>query len=150
MEENKYYTPSIEEFYVGFEYEELDWDEFSREFGENSTHSFKEREWLEYLNLKAMAKHLETHPNEIRVKYLDKEDIESFEFKSCGQLGIPYGIGDGYLTPDEEFCMIDHKKDNWYTISKKNKPNIYTNVFAGKIKNKSELAKILKMTGYGE
>ena len=65
--ESKYYTPSIEEFYVGFEYEV--------NYGENDWQ--KECLWakpevvtLPYMNLE-----------NIRVKYLDKEDIESLGFE---------------------------------------------------------------------
>jgi hypothetical protein len=65
---DKYYTPTIEEFHVGFEFEV--------NYGKNN--------WVE--ESLAYAPQVVTLPymklENIRVKYLDKEDIESLGFKS--------------------------------------------------------------------
>lgn len=70
--ENKYYVPNIEEFCVGFEYEELGniggW--YKTQFGDNNGEYNNELSEC-YWNL--------TH-NRIRVKSLNKEDIESLGF----------------------------------------------------------------------
>lgn len=65
--ENKYYVPSIEEFHVGFEFEHDNSREWVKHTLDNS-HSLIEVDKDIYIN-------------RIKVKYLDKEDIESFGFK---------------------------------------------------------------------
>ena len=67
-----HYVPKIEEFHVGFEYELLD-------YGGN----MKGKEWRE--DIITLVEDIENarewlRDGEIRVKYLDKEDIESFGF----------------------------------------------------------------------
>ena len=74
-EKSKYYTPTIEEFHVGFEYEVFeDWD------------IEKEKTWHKqvYDILKSNPERLEYvggDMSKFRVKYLDKEDIESLGFE---------------------------------------------------------------------
>lgn len=65
MEESKYYTPSIEEFHVGFAYEFKSKNGWVKNNIENSNVDF-----IFQLN---MFKDLENY----RVKYLDREDIEN-------------------------------------------------------------------------
>ncbi|MGK0464796.1 hypothetical protein [Clostridium sp.] len=70
---DKYYTPSIEEFYVGFEYEQA------------SMKMVAPKEWSKkifYLNNSHIdiVKYGDIDKN-TRVKYLDKEDVESVGFK---------------------------------------------------------------------
>ena len=67
--ENKYYTPEIEEFYVGFKYERG-----NKATEGNSTKWYKEKitSAQEIVDIFCCE--------EIRVKYLDKEDIESLGF----------------------------------------------------------------------
>ena len=78
--ESKYYVPSIEEFRVGFQYEELmgtessglqDWSEkifdISEYIDRNGEHYL-----LELINGEC-----------IRVNYLDQSDIESLGFTNC-------------------------------------------------------------------
>lgn len=128
MMEDKYYTPSLEEFHVGFEYEEDD--------SEWSKRTFESYQDLEILNDDIIE-------GNIRVKKLDREDIESFGF-------------DNYVPPKE----YNH---SWnYKGSKEPKLYVWFNnefpvvriygsfpaiLFQGTIKNKSEFDKILKQTG---
>ena len=137
--ENKYYTPEISEFHVGFEFEyevdELNSDEpgwkksiLNFDFG-----------WLEIPQDFALNK---------RVKYLDQSDIEELGFTYKGKaidiwfekegnfdMGtwtsykcqLHYGIHDNRLFID----MIDIGSE--------------VRVFNGIIKNKSELKKVLQM-----
>ena len=78
----KYYTPDISEFYVGFEYERMngyDWEcseitlnDFSGMYcNRNEENEFDE---------------IALHLREVRVKYLDVEDIESFGFIQTASL----------------------------------------------------------------
>ena len=66
--ESKYYTPEIEEFYVGFEYEVLlGGDDYEKDvFITSSKFGFDDIDDLVNIS---------------RVKYLDKHDVESLDFK---------------------------------------------------------------------
>jgi hypothetical protein len=77
--EKKYYTPEIKEFYVGFEYEVEDLhdnlvDKMWRKEECYDVPVFL-REWIQQ--------------GEVRVKYLDREDIESLGFE-VPQGGLDY------------------------------------------------------------
>lgn len=143
---DKYYTPTIDELYAGFECEqalylkgqrELDWDlskdedyapyEETTYNGEEGHKSFFRR-------------------GRVRVKYLDQSDIESLGFD------IEHTNMPEYMKYDVESSknwiirkLIFASKENMFSIAlgpfKK---------FEGIIKNKSELKRVLKMIGYGE
>lgn len=128
MENNKYYTPSIDEFYVGFECEFLlpQWEEEGWKFNYiDATYDLYVLEQLITLE-------------RVRVKYLDKEDIESLGF-------ICEVISENYLS--------FFKDDLWLqltTISGITKLAIKdqeTFLFIGTIKNINELRKLLKQLG---
>lgn len=147
--ENKYYRPSLEEFYLGFEYERFIPKSNSTEEGcwEKITMS------VNYLSLDEIDD--EILEKEIRVKYLDKEDIESLGFKFYKEKTK--------TLLDESVMLFDSEKLNillgyYYTLNKiviitkdPSKNEIYSKTgqdpykIAGiKIKNKSELIKLLK------
>lgn len=130
METNKYYTPSIEEFHVGFEYQGLvDYykNEYKTFIVENA-----------YDLIKRMETYISQDMDWVRVKYLDKEDIESLGFE---QQSLPYQF----------------KKD-WYKLVKRHEENQYIiedgryqdQIFVGVIKNKSELKKLLTQLGIND
>ena len=68
---NKYYTPSIEEFHVGFECEIKIGDHWK---------NIKAIEDIEEMLIYGIPK-----PNNSRVKYLDKDDIESLGWELTPQ-----------------------------------------------------------------
>ena len=70
--ENKYYTPSIEEFHVGFEYEVNLSYMFPNEVDDPTWKSYKFSGMAFNIDLT-----LQLDNNTIRVKHLDREDIES-------------------------------------------------------------------------
>jgi len=117
---DKYYTPSIEEFHVGFEYE--------------STTSPTKEDWY-----KAVINNVDdlydvfSYSN-ARVKHLDREDIESLGW-AVGRL--PWQYFDGIHN-------LVYLKNNKYSIN-----HIADEVclFYGTIKNKSELKVLLKQLG---
>lgn len=119
---NKYYTPSIDEFYVGFQCEIRlpDWQNFKK-YQPLDFDTQKTKELLENDN--------------IRVKYLDKSDIES-----CGFV----------CEVTSENYLSFFKDDLWLqltTISGITKLAIKdqeTFLFIGTIKNINELHKLLK------
>jgi hypothetical protein len=125
---NKYYTPEISEFHVGFEFEK-EWVDGSWS-----------KETLEVDDLKDIEEEMLPIT---RVKFLDKEDIESLGF-----------IETNYLE-NTDYC-ITFEKVNKYSISeitywyKDNYIEIYKaqdsdTQFQGNIRNKSELKKILAL-----
>ena len=134
-EYKKYYTPNIEEFHVGFEYEYLTNGD----------------EWVKHIiNNKAdLIDCIEDiKESKIRVKYLDKEDIESLGF---GKMDFSFyqnfirfkrGRFDIYMSlihADKTKVLIFRKDYSVYTECHYSKE-----VFSGTLKNKSELKRLLK------
>ena len=118
--ESKYYAPEIEEFHKGFEVEWFE-DQFKKEsFGITTDDD------LEIIDD-------EIRERKIRVKYLDREDVESFGWNQ-----IEY---DSYKLGSFIFEFNNQYKTFIY-LEKNNE-----NVFVGNIKNKSELKKIMIQTG---
>lgn len=135
--ENKYYTPEIEEFHVGFEYERY-----------NKDYEFNDG-WYPCnqppLLLSPRYNCVSMEEATIRVKYLDREDIESEGWEY-----VPF------IHPGE-------MAERWYDMFKKGQyeftgPVVADNnicyirykghiVFKGHIKNKSELKTLLKQLG---
>lgn len=114
----KYYTPEIEEFHIGFEYEYEDINE-----GGASTSWYK---GILQPNEGYIIDQIYNDENrEYRVKYLDREDIES--------LNIP------------SYIKVNHILNNTYEIIGTN-----ARIFRGDIKNKSELKRLLKQLNINE
>lgn len=129
--ENKYYIPSIEEFHVGFEYEEL-------EMG--SKEKFNKTildEWdglSGYIDGTTDLYEIARGRKKVRVKYLDKEDIESLGFEV-------YDKYEDHFIKDNTVIHYRNEAGELYPID----------IFIGKqsymfmrIKNKSELKILLK------
>ncbi len=130
MEEtNKYYTPSIEEFHMEFEYEYLDNDI-----------------WYKAKTTEISAKDFESQLYGLRVKCLSKKDIESLGFKHIGSLWFDLN-GQWKLRK-----WKDNSLDIWYnhgTFNHIGEEEIEIR-FRGDIKNKSELIKLMKQLGINE
>jgi hypothetical protein len=158
---DKYYTPEIEEFHVGFEYEVEDFSKGHK----NGV------QWVKK-TIKSIGRGIEIHEgdydnlaqiealddvyvrNTYRVKYLDREDIEEvFEY---------YERVDGSRDMYKLFKPIFRdRKDKWITVyhvpqtswvlmyvgEDKHEKHDVSNLFTGTIKNKSELKRIMKMIG---
>jgi len=139
MEEYKYYVPNIEDFHVGFEFELYD------ERGWNSLTFpaiiFDSGEWK--LTLEAYIQ-----DKQVRVKHLDRSDIESLGFKYHGRGVVPWYKKEGIFTVTDWTSfeiMINHDiKANLVGIFAMDCGDTVT-LFQGIIKNKSELNKVLKM-----
>jgi len=125
--ENKYYQPSIEEFYIGFEYETIylqDYDNWVKE-------TLSQGDAIYFFD----SYIADALPLEFRVKYLDKEDIESLGFKQSET------DKNWYDYKNERFWLYkENDKDTNWTIS----DNESEVGFTGIIKNKSELKILLK------
>jgi hypothetical protein len=128
---DEYYTPTIEDFHVGFEYEaeEIEkygtstyWKKYTFEINDSLELIFKPNDWYELP----------------RVKYLDKDDIED--------LGFIKGSDLYELKTNHTVIRLQHHNNNLITIW-------YYETLNGefrrlvqqiKIKNKSELKKLLE------
>ena len=118
---NKYYTPEIEEFHIGFEFEVDYGDKWVQETQRDG-----------FLHNKKLEN--------IRVKYLDKEDIESLGWKHSGGKMLS-GAMQYY---DINKCRLYYAEHHPEYLS----INVMeTQVFRGRIKNKSELRKLMKQIG---
>lgn len=139
---SNYYRPEIEEFCVGFEYEQEEYDNTYTKL------VLTEKDSLEYIS---------DHLYEFRVKQLDLEDIEPIwlttkpGFTTKLRLRMDYEVDNELLFQtywmeeheylDEEYLYYN-KKYNTIKITHKSKT-----LFSGVVKNKSELGKVLKMIG---
>jgi hypothetical protein len=168
----EYYTPVIEEFHVGFEYEAFlqqvkvletphqegnDWVYPVENIGYNWVkQEYKQDSFLEYDCIDEEASYRNIYPSEIRVKYLDREDIESlgWEYDNNGE---PYPEREPYELPtsfdldtqlEDGICYILYlysDKTVWIEWIKDCAGMGY--IFKGTIKNKSELKTVLKQLG---
>lgn len=174
---DKYYTPDISEFHIGFEYEE-----FCSQPIDSNGEWWSDPEWvkkviMDYGQARHDWDHIHTEdfnyipmtgryyndgkPKEdwtledkVRVKYLDKEDIESLGFTYVdynwdfarqhvgGSLNYIMSIGN-------EYYFLRTWSDGVIRISKHNVKEVENSyrLFEGIIKNKSELKKLLKQIG---
>jgi len=126
---DKYYTPELEEFHKDFDYETLIGETWESVSFVGPVHFM-----LESFGARLATK-------DIRVKYLDQDDIESLGFEKSDILikswmlpkeyiGIQLWQGEVILYT--KFGMFDREEQ----------------VFKGVIKNKSELKRVLKQIGY--
>ncbi len=144
--EKTYYIPKIQEFHVDFRYEVLKNDEWV------NINDFSNAYEYEDSSLYGVMKDLEA--NKIRVKYLDREDIESLGFIFYKEVqsilkepttmfeNTDLNIILGHLYKSNRICIItkDPSKSEIYYNTNQD-PNHIAPI---KIKNKSELQKLLK------
>lgn len=135
----KYYTPAIEEFYEGFEYMDKD-----------SVQKFS----LQHENDHDGDSMTLTDINNgfIKVKYLDKEDIESLGWKPVESSYIRYALGRFQIEKTKKGKSTD--EENYWTIIEwdefpfKEGEGRAHHLFAGIIKNKSELKKLMSQLNF--
>lgn len=123
-EENKYYTPSYDEFCVGFEYEN---------FVKGKGWTFRVLEDLGSQDLNEEGFCLDG--DDYRVKHLDREDVVDLGWKQMGVIDCVYGF-----TITDRFHLAFDEHSKRVIINDHEKTLIDC-----KIKNKSELKKIMKM-----
>jgi len=152
--ENKYYTPEISEFHVGFEFQKKETIKSGIAHHKNQNKpleinkietfwnsivfqkSLLDNTWnaMDY-TLKEVAEFIKS--DEIRVKYLDRQDIEE-----CGFEYLKKGWGDSSLIFRHPKGFEIYFRGNCSL----NISNHYSTViFEGNVKNKSELLKVFKM-----
>lgn len=130
----KYYTPRIEEFHDGFEFEYNVYNEEIDEF----TNMWEKSKFDSRSGLGHDMTHF-LNDGQVRVKYLDQEDIESLGWKYNND----YNEGKVFKKFTNDKYYVLYFKDNIIEIDYLN--NAFENgVFKGTIKNKSELKNLLK------
>jgi len=185
MESKKYYTPEIEEFHVGFEYESLEtwyngeWDNIgTTEWikrtvrDANQVYLNGEPRAIYHISIFNNGKPIENWSDKIRVKHLDRYDIEgcgfqyndSFAHFTESKNTNVYNKTLKYRGDDAVLMLLHNTISNWVCIAwsspsgacyqsekmydKLSVPivsiHISNTIFAGTIKNKSELKVVLK------
>ena len=142
MKERKYYTPEIEEFHVGFEF----CDKHSNSPEEENNWIKREYTLTAEYELDTINKRI--NKGLIRIKYLDREDIESLGFFVATTSGMEAAYGKRDDNNELRFILREKYHNNTIEIER----ILYYNsgkktIFDGTIKNKSELKKVLKMLG---
>ncbi len=127
---NKYYTPTIEEFHVGFECEIKRGEEFEKYICKESI-----------LELSALAIDVNINKS-FRVKYLDREDIENcgWYFKSKTPVGLDYFWSNNHL---HSIIFNPNTRRLVITVRDEGRKKDYT-AFVGILNNKSELKKLMQ------
>lgn len=140
-EENKYYTPDISEFHVGFQFEKLYFE------GKLMIHPSNKSEWIkiklsfeDLIDGSFSETENDIKDKDVRVKYLDKEDIESFGFislpKESGYTDGAYKFNNYYMYHNNSLGKTMQIETRFLNQS--------IQIFYGTIKNKSELKILLK------
>ena len=144
----EYYTPTIEEFHVGFEYE------MKTSFCDGTVKSqadYDKAVWekrtsdsaIMYVERTLLGRKMDGVPMGIRVKHLTKEDIESLGWKPLLNHTINPNNSD-YLIGEMIMLSVSNNFDNSHcTIIAQDD----TTLFLGVLKNKSELKVIMKQLG---
>ena len=146
MNKNKYYTPSVEEFHVGFRYEHYHKDCDCWLFCiYNTIYDQRGNNEIDELNI-----HLE------RVKHLDQQDIEELGWTYTGKttelwFGIPEANVQPFISTYRSFRLSYNLTDHRlmilgyeYENYKDSTDNGGEFLFLGKIKNYNELKQVMK------
>lgn len=162
--ESKYYTPDISEFHVGFEYIindnnlllgidreiiNINLSDIPDDTGINFTHPIP-KEILEKYGKSSYKKGptlelISQNINNIKVKYLDKDDIESLGFSETTTKQFIKNAPESL--PYWTQVVIDFRWPEDITIIGKRSEEVGM-LFRGAVRNISELRKVLKMVTY--
>lgn len=131
--ESKYYTPTIEEFHVGFEYE-------LKFMGKQYSYTFKFNQFDSDDLVDEIVE------NRIRIKYLDREDIESLGWKYDKQYpGYPWVLYSKETNSDKlDWLGMEYNPTTKYARIFYSYCNEDTDKFSGIVKNKSELKRLMQ------
>lgn len=135
---DKYYTPEIQEFHVGFEYEYLTID---NQWIKDIFGSIKPDD-TEQMDFNIVKLIIEDSSEDIRVKYLDKADIED--------LGWEYNKEDSKHNSWDDYSLNDLTLtvsfDDWRIhINNGEGYEDLESYFYGYIKNKGKLKEVMDM-----
>lgn len=148
---DKYYTPELNEFCLDFEYEEKLNGVYEKKVFDGYTALIKKSFYGDYGDwYDSIEEDIES--DRIRVKYLDKEDIENLGFKKRTISRSEWSkiINDQIFTIHEFWTYNQSERENLIRITSGKENNFpYRIKFEGDIKNKSELTKLLKQLQIG-
>ena len=144
----KYYTPELEEFHVGFEFE---YNKGGDNWVKHTSGNHDFRDGIIDVGVGETDDalynpfHMGISEREFRVKHLDREDIESLGWVS----GESYGMSCYLRTDENGVAIIDGYQLDFHSwelveIYQESTSDLK---FSGTIKNKSELKKLLKQLG---
>lgn len=135
----KYYTPEIEEFHIGFEYE-------SARLSNKDPWRKKVATITDIDEAEACLTHF---PEEkiIRVKYLDRDDIESLGWKEVLGGLSPIATSEEGVTSRRLYEKQGYFLTKWDNSLFVQIIKAEEYLFQGNVKNKSKLKDILKMVG---
>jgi hypothetical protein len=155
----KYYTPEIEEFHVGFEFE---YNKGGNNWVKHTSGNHDFRDGIIDVGVGETDDalynpfYMGISERDFRVKYLDREDIESLGFTKsekyldppsayhiCKDWKIPFN--GGYITPKRVMIWYQEKTKHLKVVCEDSWEQY--RLFQGTIKNKSELKKLLKQLG---
>lgn len=134
---NKYYTPTKEEFHIGFEYEAKDYlDDQDKTI----------IDWIPFTiidgdEIQAMVNETKHDSERFRVKYLDRSDIEDLGFKQLDRVNKHR-----YIKDNTSIWLGDVTKGMLTKIEVRDRLRAIgvTKLFIGDVKNKSALKVLLK------
>ena len=159
--ESKYYTPDIEEFRVGFEYEKKH-DDVERYLSKGVVWSIQK---YGYDSTRLYKLVCQIQNKDIRVKYLDRADIEELGYKLIKERAnpdekiYPNYIGVFHFSNEDQEKLFTQISMYLYTdgtsdlkVAQYERTSNTTKqrsgpIFEGIVKNKSELKVLLKQLG---
>jgi hypothetical protein len=145
--ENKYYTPKIEEFHVGFECE---WQSKIRKETWNNQVCDTDLISIAYDEFEH-ADEEEPFKDQFRVKYLDKEDIESLGWvrrndKIKAICKNEFNFNRLIMSFLSNGLVIIRRPNDKNLSAYGNLPQLHT-IFSGFLKNKSEFKRVMEQLG---
>jgi hypothetical protein len=140
---DKYYEPDLEEFHQGFEYERWSSSAYTPEKYIKEIFEFVDKNDIWDDDITNMLACAYNGGDTLRVKYLDKEDIESLGFTQIAGdcFNLPIKEYRGRLN-DEVRILFRKSILIYLAMNSNDKDNVV--LFTGIVKNKSELIKLLK------
>ena len=134
--ENKYYTPEVTEIHIGFEFE-----------FETGIEGWKQFTITGH-KIEAIIDNMSKFKSQFRVKYLDKDDIESLgwehkQFVKEDNICLNFKLKDFVLT---HWLQSPFENGLWIEVWNDESDH----AFSGYIKNKSELSKLMKQLGIND
>ena len=149
---SKYYIPELWEFHIGFEYQiHRGYDDFVE--GRRSVIEmgvkFVDKKYCKYGSLIVMSNLLVRDADYIRVKYLDREDIEGLGFEVI-QDSKDWLIlkGKSKIDRSDVYIQVEQRNPKRLTITNWEEYEDNHNWFQGECRNKSEFKRILTSIGY--
>lgn len=152
-QKGKYYTPIIEEFHQGFEYERWLSSEYTPEKYIKEIFEFVDKDHIWDDDVTNMLACAYNGGDTVRVKYLDQEDIESLGWGNKKSTGVDWYELEGHFEDGWSnygywnFLKLLHDKtlNRIKIIAHEYKSDNDENVlFQGSCKNKSEFKKVMK------